>query len=83
MNKQKKQVRCTQCSNQPKFGMVGKTFYLLKGGEILCHRHWHQHNTPEYELAAEYDDMNNKLNPKAKREHVNTIESIKSKIKQS
>lgn len=80
MTKQRKQVRCVKCSSQPRFGMTGKTFYLLEGGDILCHRHWYQLNTPQYELAAEYDDMNAKLNPKAKRDAGKPIEAIKAKI---
>jgi hypothetical protein len=71
------------CAKQPKFGIVGRTFYVLDNDNILCHRHWYQCNTPQCELFGDYDDLNAKLNPKAKRTSCKNIEAVKAIIKQS
>ena len=79
----KVQIKCRMCAKQPKFGLVGKTFYVLDKNNILCHRHWHQCDNPECELSGDYDELNAKLNPKAKRSQATTIEAVKTIINKS
>lgn len=74
----KVQIKCKMCAKQPRFGIIGKTFYVVDKDNILCHRHWYQDGTPEYELHGEYDDLNIKLNPKVKRSQVKPIETVKA-----
>lgn len=79
----KVQIKCRMCDKQPKFGLVGKTFYVIDKDNILCHRHWHQSNTPECELSGDYDDLNAKLNPKSKRTQEKPIQVVKAIVNQS
>lgn len=79
----KVQIKCRMCAKHPKFGLVGKTFYLLDKDNILCHRHWYQCDTPECELVGDYEDLNAKLNPKLKRTQIKPIDVVKAIVKQS
>jgi hypothetical protein len=79
----KVQIKCRMCAKQPKFGLIGKTFYVLGNDNILCHRHWYQCNTPECELFGDYDDLNAKLNPKAKKSQIKPIDVVKAIVKKS
>jgi hypothetical protein len=71
------------CAKLPKFGLIGKTFYVLGNDNILCYRHWYQCDTPECELFGDYDDLNTKLNPKAKKSSIKPIDVVKAIVKQS
>lgn len=79
----KVQIKCRMCAKQPKFGLIGKTFYVLDKDNILCHRHWHQCDAPECELFGDYDDLNAKLNPKLKRSQIKPVDVVKAIVKQS
>jgi hypothetical protein len=79
----KVQIKCRVCAKQPKFGIIGKTFYLLDSDNILCYRHWYQHGTPEFEFHGEYEDLNAILNPKVKRNQLKPIETIKHIVNKS
>lgn len=69
-------TNCTHCnavktrkSTKKRFDKIGKTYYILSSDmSVLCFRHWHQANRPEYIVAAEYDmlqqSLKEKLNPK-------------------
>jgi len=79
----KVQIKCKMCAKLPKFGLIGKTFYVLGNDNILCYRHWYQCDTPECELFGDYDDLNAKLNPKAKKSSIKPIDVVKAIVKQS
>jgi len=79
----KVQIKCRMCAKLPKFGLIGKTFYVLGNDNILCYRHWYQCDTPECELFGDYDDLNTKLNPKAKKSSIKPIDVVKAIVKQS
>jgi len=79
----KVQIKCKMCAKLPKFGLIGKTFYVLGNDNILCYRHWYQCDTPECELFGDYDDLNAKLNPKAKKSSIKPIDVVKATVKQS
>ena len=79
----KVQIKCRVCAKQPKFGVVGKTFYVVDRDNILCHRHWYQCDSPECEFKGEYDELNTKLNPKSKRNQMKPLEAVKAIINQS
>jgi hypothetical protein len=56
---------------------------VLGNDNILCHRHWYQCDTPECELFGDYDDLNAKLNPKAKKSQIKPIDVVKAIVKKS
>ena len=62
---------CEEITNM--FNVIGKTYYRMDAeNDVLCHRHWHQSNRPEYFDVGEYYDIFSR----------NSIEKVKTLIRQ-
>jgi hypothetical protein len=52
---------CYKCENAKdlsnNFDIIGKTYYVLPNGDVLCFRHWHQAGRPEYAQKGDYHSL--------------------------
>ena len=50
---------CKHCEEiTDMFNVIGKTYYRMDDkDDVLCYRHWHQANRPEFLDAGEYYDI--------------------------
>jgi hypothetical protein len=56
---------CKKCKEYNSlYETIGKTYYKMKDDSILCYRHWHQANKPEFIEFGEYMSIYSKIKTK-------------------
>jgi hypothetical protein len=55
-------INCIKCTEEKKyilnnFDTIGKTFYKIDNDTIMCYRHWHQENQPDYHIKGDYNTI--------------------------
>jgi hypothetical protein len=57
---------CINCKPiQNEFDTVGKTYYVLYDGSVMCYRHWYQAGSPHYKMVADYASLFSKYGIKS------------------
>jgi hypothetical protein len=54
---------CLKCQEEGRyiknsFDTVTKTYYKISDTIMMCYRHWHQSNRPDYVIKGDYDSVN-------------------------